>query len=231
LTSEVGGAVKGADPVDARRARSAAAPGTGLRIAGTRVVTDPGSGLTIEVAPHRCFACGALNEHGIHLDLHVDGDRCWTELALPERFQGWDGIAHGGIISTILDEVMAWSLAATDNWGLTARMTVEFKRPVRLGIPIRGEGWITTARRRIIETAARLTDAGTGEVLATATAIYVAADAARKQELQARYRFRLTPAGSAPPAASTSAGGGGPPAAEPDGGSERRSSARHRDRR
>lgn len=152
------------------------------------------AGQIIEVAPHRCFACGALNEHGIHLDLHVDGDRCWTELALPDRFQGWDGIAHGGIICTILDEVMAWSLAATDNWGLTARMNVEFKRPVRLGSPIRGEGWISATRRRIIDTSANLVDLASGDVLATATGTYVAADAERKRELQARYRFRLADA-------------------------------------
>ncbi len=167
---------------------------------GGRLVSVAGSGMTIEVAPHRCFACGALNEHGIHLDLHVDGDRCWTELALPDRFQGWDGIAHGGIICTVLDEVMAWSLAATDNWGLTARMSVEFKRPVRLGVPIRGDGWVTSVRRRLVETAARIIDPVSGELLATATATYVAADAARKAELQARYRFRLTPAASALPA-------------------------------
>jgi len=152
------------------------------------------AGRTVEVAPHRCFACGALNEHGIHLDLHVDGDRCWTEIALPDRFQGWDGIAHGGIICTVLDEVMAWSLAATDNWGLTARMNVEFKRPVRLGVPIRAEGWTTAQRRRIIDTAATLVDLANGDVLATATGTYVAADAERKRELQARYRFRLADA-------------------------------------
>ena len=154
------------------------------------------SELAIEVAPHNCFACGELNEHGLHLDLHVEGDRCWTELALPDRFQGWEGIAHGGILCTILDEVMAWSLASTDNWGLTARMSVDFRKPVRLGRPIRGEGWIAANRRRIIETAARLIDAETGEVLATAAGTYVAADAERKRELQARYRFRLTPAAS-----------------------------------
>jgi acyl-coenzyme A thioesterase PaaI-like protein len=161
-----------------------------------RLVSEPGSGMTIEVAPHRCFACGVLNEHGIHLDLHVDGDQCWTELSLPERFQGWDGIAHGGIVCTVLDEVMAWSLAATDNWGLTARMSVEFKRPVRIGQRIRGEGWITSGRRRIMETGARIIDPTTNDVLATATATYLAADAERKRELQARYRFRLTPTGT-----------------------------------
>ncbi len=167
----------------------------------SRVVSAAGSALTIEVAPHHCFACGALNEHGIHLDLHVDGDRCWTDLALADRFQGWDGIAHGGIVCTILDEVMAWSLAATDNWGLTARMSVEFKRPVPLGVPIRGEGWITSIRRRLVETEARIVDPASGSVLATATATYVAADAARKAELQARYRFRLTPVTARPIAA------------------------------
>jgi acyl-CoA thioesterase FadM len=101
-------------------------------------------------------------------------------------------------VCTILDEVLAWSVAAPDNGGLTARMAVDFKRPVRIGVPIRGEGWVTEARRRIVGTAARIVDAATDEVLATATATYVAADAERKRELQARYRFRLIRPNGAP---------------------------------
>jgi acyl-coenzyme A thioesterase PaaI-like protein len=162
------------------------------------VAITPASGSGFEIAEHHCFACGTLNEHGLHLDMHLEPGRSWVELALDDRFQGWDEIAHGGIVATILDEVMAWSLAATDNWGLTARMSVDFKRPIRLGEPIRGEGWITSSRRRIHETAARIVDASTGEVLATATGTYVAADAARKAELQARYQFRLLPADEDP---------------------------------
>jgi acyl-coenzyme A thioesterase PaaI-like protein len=158
--------------------------------------------LLIEVEPHNCFACGSLNEGGLHLDLHVDGERCWTELVLADRFQGWDGIAHGGIVCTILDEVMAWSLAATDNWGLTARLGVDFKKPVHLGSRIRAEGWVTANRRRIILTGGRIVDAATGQLLATGEAMYVAASDERKRELQARYRFRLTPAAAneGPPA-------------------------------
>jgi acyl-coenzyme A thioesterase PaaI-like protein len=173
----------------------------GVRRAGTTEAVDlqPAAAddreLSIEVEPHNCFACGELNEHGLHLDLHVDGDRCWTELTLPDRFQGWDGIAHGGIVCTILDEVMAWSLASTDNWGLTARMNVAFRKPVRLGRRIRGEGWMTAQRRRMIETVGRLVDPETGDQLATAEATYVAADAERKRQLQARYRFRLVESG------------------------------------
>jgi acyl-coenzyme A thioesterase PaaI-like protein len=149
------------------------------------------SELAIEVEPHNCFACGELNEHGLHLELHVEGDRCWTELSLPERFQGWEGIAHGGILCTILDEVMAWSLATTDNWGVTARLSVAFRKPVALGRPFRAEGWVTAPRRRMIETAGRIVDPADGTQLATAEATYVAADDESRRRLQERYRFRL----------------------------------------
>jgi acyl-coenzyme A thioesterase PaaI-like protein len=140
--------------------------------------------------PHNCFACGTLNTGGLHLELHVDGERCWTDLAIPARFQGWDEIAHGGIVSTILDEVMAWALVDTDSWGLTARLTVDFKRPVRLDHPIHAEGWITQKRRRLVTTAGHLTDAASGEILATAEATYVAAGDDRKRELKERYGYR-----------------------------------------
>jgi acyl-CoA thioesterase FadM len=98
---------------------------------------------------------------------------------------------------------MAWSLVGEDNWGLTARMNVEFKKPVQIGTPIRTEGWITRSRRRLVDTAARLLDAGTGDELATATGVYVAAGEARKQELRQRYGYRPLselpdPAGTAP---------------------------------
>ena len=149
------------------------------------------SELAIEVEPHNCFACGELNEHGLHLELHVEGDRCWTELSLPERFQGWEGIAHGGILCTILDEVMAWSLATTDNWGVTARLSVAFRKPVALGRPFRAEGWVAAPRRRMIETAGRIVDPADGTQLATAEATYVAADDESRRRLQERYRFRL----------------------------------------
>ena len=142
-----------------------------------------------EVAPHHCFACGTLNEHGMGLVLHVEPGRAWTDLALERRFEGWDGIAHGGILCTILDEVMAWSLVGEDNWGLTARMSVEFKRPVEIDRPIRAEGWITRSRRRLVDTAGHILDARTGEELATSTGVYLAASEARKRKLRQRYGY------------------------------------------
>ena len=145
---------------------------------------------SFEFEPHNCFACGSLNEHGLKLDLHLGDGRSWTELALSTRFEGWVGIAHGGIIATLLDEVMAWSLVARDNWGVTARLSVDFRRPVPIGRPIRAEGWVVRARRRLVDTAGHVVDAD-GTVLASAEAVYLAADENRKRELQARYGYRI----------------------------------------
>ncbi len=145
---------------------------------------------TFEFEPHNCFACGTLNEHGLRLDLHLGEARSWAELALPTQFEGWVGIAHGGILATLLDEVMAWALVAQDNWGVTARLAVDFRRPVAIGLPIRAEGWIVRSRRRLVDTAGHIVD-GSGAVLAKADAVYLTVDEDRKRELQARYGYRI----------------------------------------
>lgn len=162
--------------------------------AGLLAAAGPGP---IRVTPHNCFACGTLNAQGMQLRLHAGDDACWTELVLDRRFEGWDGIAHGGIVATILDEVMAWALVDRDVWGVTARMAVDYRRPVPVGRRIRGEGRVLDARRRVSTTAATLVDAEDGTLLATAEGTYVAVPAARRAELEARYRLVREPAGTA----------------------------------
>jgi uncharacterized protein (TIGR00369 family) len=139
------------------------------------------------IRPHNCFACGELNEIGLHLRLNLGPGRCWTELEMTRRFEGWEGIVHGGILCTIMDEVMAWALVQYDSWGVTARMSVDFRRPVTVGQRIRAEGWISESRRRIHVTAAKIVDAESGVELASAQATYVAASEARKRDLKERY--------------------------------------------
>ncbi len=155
----------------------------------------------IEPAPHNCFACGSLNVHGLRLELHAGDDQCWVELTLADRFEGWEGMAHGGIVCTILDEVMAWALVDHDIWGVTARMSVEFKKPVPIGRPIRGEGRVTGARRRLIEAEGIILDPADGSVLARAEATFVGASEARKAELKARYGVAPGPVGADSPEA------------------------------
>ena len=82
---------------------------------------------------------------------------------------------------------MAWALVERDAWGVTARMSVDFRRPILVGQAIRAEGWIVESKRRIKRTAGRIVDTQTGQELATAEATYVAATEARKRELKERY--------------------------------------------
>jgi acyl-coenzyme A thioesterase PaaI-like protein len=153
-----------------------------------------------EFSPHHCFACGSLNTHGLGLRLHVEPGRSWTELILARRFEGWDGIAHGGILCTLLDEVMAWALVGADDWGVTARLSVEFRAPVPIGSPVRAEGWVVRSRRRLFETAGRIVDPGSDLVYATADGTYLAAGPERKAELRERYGFRAIDRPDAPDA-------------------------------
>lgn len=160
-----------------------------VRVGGSRIVLEP----------HNCFACGSLNVHGLHLELHAGDDRCWTELVLDSRFEGWEGMAHGGIVCTILDEVMAWALVDHDVWGVTARMNVDFRRPVPIGRRIRSEGRVRETKRRVIYAEGVILDAEDGTELARAEATFVGAPDARKQELKRRYGFRLEPEDAATP--------------------------------
>ena len=143
-----------------------------------------------EFAAHNCFGCGTLNTGGLGLVLHAEPGRAWSAVALDRRFEGWDGVIHGGILCSILDEVMAWALVGEDNWGVTARMSVDFRKPVMVGVPIRADGWITRARRRIVDTEGHIVDPTSGIELAKATGVYVAADPARKRDLRKRYAYR-----------------------------------------
>jgi acyl-coenzyme A thioesterase PaaI-like protein len=169
-----------------RSPRTAIATSTGKP---ARPVIETPTG-RFEFAEHNCFACGTLNSGGLGLALHVEPGRSWTELALDRRFEGWANVIHGGILCTILDEVMAWALVGEDNWGLTASMAVRFRRPITVGQRIRAEGWITRSRRRTVETASHILDTSTGEGLASATGVYIAADEQRKADLRRQYGFR-----------------------------------------
>ena len=143
-----------------------------------------------EFDPHRCFACGELNEQGLHLAIHTDPNGSWVETTLEPRFQGWEAVAHGGIVCTLLDEVMAWSVIGRGTWGVTARLNVAFRRPIPVGRAIRAEGWVVDGNRRAHRTAGQVLDAETGEVLATAEGTFMAVPPGDVERLKARYGMR-----------------------------------------
>jgi len=143
-----------------------------------------------EFEPHHCFACGELNEQGLHLAIHTDPQGSWTETTLEQRFQGWEAVAHGGIVCTLLDEVMAWSVIGRGTWGVTARLNVAFRQPIPVGRAIRAEGWVVDENRRAHRTAGQVLDVTSGEVLATGEATFMAVPPEEVDRLKARYGMR-----------------------------------------
>ena len=140
--------------------------------------------------PHRCFACGELNEHGLHLAIHTDPTGSWTETTLEPRFQGWEAVAHGGVVCTLLDEVMAWAVIGRGTWGVTARLNVTFRRPIPVGRSIRAEGWVVDESRRVHRAEGRIVDVDSADVLATGESTFVAVPPSEVERLKARYGMR-----------------------------------------
>jgi len=92
-----------------------------------------------------CFACGSHNPIGLHMSFYLEGDSVGSEIVLNENHAGWDSLAHGGIVTTLLDEVMSWTvLALKKRFVVTRNIEVKFLRPVRLNIPLIVKGKINS---------------------------------------------------------------------------------------
>ena len=99
-----------------------------------------------------CFGCGVDNPHGLQLQFRVDPDGAATASWIPgAKWEGLLGIVHGGIITTLLDEAMAKTVAAAGCKATTADLRVRFRQYAKTGELLRVRGWIVRNRRRVIE--------------------------------------------------------------------------------
>jgi uncharacterized protein (TIGR00369 family) len=123
---------------------------------------------------HNCFACGATNPIG--LDLHFFNQEDWigTEITLGPYYVGWENMAHGGIITALLDETMAWAVIFFKrSFFVTRKIEVKYIRPVRVGIPLTVKARILREKNHhLIEGLAELYDLE-GRMLAKGTGDFV----------------------------------------------------------
>ncbi len=86
---------------------------------------------------HYCFACGTENPIGLNLQFYRLGDAVCADITLGKYHEGWQDIAHGGIISTLLDEVMSWAIMVSKKTFLvTRKMDIKYIQNVSIGIPL-----------------------------------------------------------------------------------------------
>jgi acyl-coenzyme A thioesterase PaaI-like protein len=90
---------------------------------------------------YNCFACGTANPIGLHLEFFRSGNSVCSEITIGKNHAGWENISHGGIISTLLDEVMSWTILYFKRvFFLTRKMEVKYIKPVLVGTPLLVKG-------------------------------------------------------------------------------------------
>jgi uncharacterized protein (TIGR00369 family) len=90
-----------------------------------------------------CFGCGGANDDGMKLTFVQDNERhkIIGRFVLGERYQGGGGMAHGGIIATLLDEAMGKVCRFREVRAVTAQLNVQYLKPVSVHDEIIVEGW------------------------------------------------------------------------------------------
>ncbi len=122
------------------------------------------------MADEYCFACGEKNPIGLHLSFNFDGEKITTKKILPKEFQGYDGTAHGGILSTMLDETMCKFISAKYNEkAVTGRLEIRYKYPTPVEQELKITAWQENQRKNIISMRSTV-ETQDGVVTAEATA-------------------------------------------------------------
>ncbi|UCE25840.1 MAG: PaaI family thioesterase [Candidatus Zixiibacteriota bacterium] len=131
-----------------------------------------------------CFVCGDQNRHGLKAKFFFDGEEAVSEITAAPEFEGYRGIYHGGIISSLLDEVMIKAILAQGKYVVTVELTVRYLLPVMVGDKITLSGRVVRSKGRVTFTEGEARGSN-DRVYATATAKYIeAAPEMRKQLMQ-----------------------------------------------
>ena len=77
-----------------------------------------------------CFGCSPTNPVGLHLRFWLRDNTVYTRYRIPARYHGAPGIAHGGIVAAILDELSCVAaLAISKCYVVTGEISVRYLKP------------------------------------------------------------------------------------------------------
>lgn len=152
------------------------------------------SGHLPDLTTWSCFACGQQHPGGLRLRFTAPApDRIRSEFTISDQHTGLGSIVHGGIVATVFDEAMVWTLY---RWRyrphVTATMTQRFRGTIRSGDPLVAEAWIAQdrGRRRTVEATIRPADDAEA-ILASASGVYVPVPGGGLDQLTAEQRAEL----------------------------------------
>jgi len=105
-----------------------------------------------------CFVCGQENSTGLQAVFNWDQEnlRSCCRLTLDERFQGWEGVVHGGVIASLLDEACVYAGRSLAETLVTAELSVRYRKPVPVGREVAVHGEVLEQRRKVLKVRAKL---------------------------------------------------------------------------
>lgn len=123
-----------------------------------------------------CFVCGVENESGLHMRFYtVAPGQVETVHTVPARFQGYPGYVHGGVIASMMDEVMGRVFMETgsDRFMVTAELKIRYRKPVPIETPLTLRGRAVKDRGRMAQAEGEIMDPD-GNILVTGEIIVAA---------------------------------------------------------
>jgi uncharacterized protein (TIGR00369 family) len=131
------------------------------------------TGSAIESTANRCFVCGPGNPIGLKLKFRLDDEVCRAEFTPQPEHMGYDGVTHGGILFSLLDDVMANWLWLRGEHCFTARAEIRYRAPLPIGTAVRIEGRLTRRKGRLVQLTGQVIRVDGDEVIAEASGSFM----------------------------------------------------------
>lgn len=124
-----------------------------------------------------CFVCGVDNPYGLKLDFYeTNPGRVVVDTVIPDHYQGYPSIVHGGIVACLVDEALGRAQMGNDvdnpRFMYTAKLSVEYRKPVPTNMPIRIVGVAVKTKNRFATSKAEIYGPN-GDLLVSAEALLV----------------------------------------------------------
>jgi uncharacterized protein (TIGR00369 family) len=140
-----------------------------------------------------CFVCGRDNDAGLKLTWfnNTEAGQVEADLTIGEKFNGYPGIAHGGIVAAILDETAGRAVMLDgdfDNLFVTLRLNLTFRKPTPTNTLLKAVGRIEHRGNKGMKVAAELLlPDGTVSTECTATVIRPTGEIAKRWEPEKKF--------------------------------------------
>lgn len=131
-----------------------------------------------------CFVCGPDNPIGLRLVFRLEDGVCLSEFTPGPDHVGYPGVVHGGMIYSVLDDVMANLLYLKGARAYTASCQIRYRTPASVGESLRLEGRQVERRRNLVKMEGRAVRASDGKLVATAAATFVIVDETAFREVR-----------------------------------------------